>query len=401
LTAVLHQVGGSSATRVDAIDRAAFSPRARNAGIDVLRGLSIVLVVLHHIGLRIPLRQSVLRAFVPDWLLRALIYNGYEAVFVFFVISGFLITSNCLARWGSLAAIDARAFYRRRAARILPCLLLLVAVLSAFDLGGVTHYAIDNAKQTLPRAIVAALGLHLNWYEGMTGYLPASWDVLWSLSIEELFYLAFPLVCLTLGRTAGRTRWLVPGLLVFALSLPFTRAALEANEVWQEKAYLPGMAAIAMGMLAAIVAARWTSMRGSTMLWLRALGVVGLVAVFCFESLLWPLLGNGCVLLETFSAACLVVSLQLGAKASTTSPTRWLAWLRSFGRLSYEVYLCHMFAVWIVVDVYRATGAGQPWGFVWYFPAAALSWALGWLLARFFSIPVERIIVGSSSRRIA
>ena len=186
---------------------------------------------------------------MPKRILLALGTNGYEAVFVFFVLSGFLIAGRALRHWSSLGGIDRRAFYARRFARIAPCLALLVAVLSLCDLVRVPEFAIDPARQSLGRALLSVLGLHLNWYEGRTGYLPAGWDVLWSLSIEELFYVGFPLACLLARR--GTALLAVP-LLILAVSLPVTRGMLSGNEIWQEKAYLPGMAAIATGVLAAM-----------------------------------------------------------------------------------------------------------------------------------------------------
>lgn len=356
----------------------------RNAGIDLLRGLSILLVVLHHIGLRIPLRKTALLEVLPKSLLTAINFNGYESVFIFFVISGFLITSNALHRSGSLANIDLRAFYARRFSRIAPCLLLLVAVLSVLHLAGVPDYVINREGQSLPRAVVAALGFHLNWYEGMTGYLPGNWDVLWSLSIEEVFYLGFPIACLLTRRT-----WvLAPMLIILALSLPWTRAALADNEIWQEKAYLPGMAAIAAGVLGALIVQRWRSVPRGAVTMLGVVGALGLYVVMFEDKWLWQAMHNGSMLVLTGAALCLV--LASAWSRSHRAPWRGLGWLRSWGRLSYEIYLTHMFVVYSVVRMYKAAGGDISLGFLWYLPALPLCWLLGKGLEHFVSTPAER-----------
>lgn len=371
-------VTGAASLQTDAL--------RRNPGIDVLRGLSILLVVLHHVALRVPLNKTALADFVPKRVLSALSYAGYEAVFVFFVISGFLIATHTLQRWGTLANIDVRAFYVRRAARILPCLLALVAVLSAMHLLGVPKYVIDKPEQSLGGAIVSALGLYLNWYEGQTGWLPGGWDVLWSLSIEEAFYLGFPLVCLLVRDV----RLLAVLLAALALSLPVTRAALDGNEIWQEKAYLPGMAAIATGILAALLASRrpkpWLSSGA------RIAGAVGLLVVWLAGKELWSAIGNGYMLVLTLSAASLILGLHWHHAAARRAPMRGFGWLRSFGRLSYEIYLTHMFVVFGIVGLFQAIDGEMRTGFWWYLPAALLCWLLGALVARYFSDPCERAI---------
>ena len=358
----------------------------RNPGIDLLRGLAILLVVFNHLGLRIPLKKTALADVLPGWFLSRLNYNGYEAVFVFFVISGFLIAGNALRRWGSLERIDVRAFYARRFARIVPCLLVLIAVLSVLHLLAVPDYTISRAGQSLPGAIWAALGLHLNWYEGHTGYLPGNWDVLWSLSIEEVFYIGFPLVCLLTRRL-----WvLVPMLLLLALSMPWTHAALRGNEIWQEKAYLPGMSAIAIGVLGALLAARSATLPARTTSLLGSLGAIGLVAATMDGAVMWHLLRDGYMLLLALSALCLLLACEQRQRHGAWRAWRGLDWLRSWGRLSYEIYLCHMFVVFAVVRLFKLAGFDMRFGVLCYLLTLPLCWLLGAAVEHWLSTPCER-----------
>lgn len=360
----------------------------RNPGIDLLRGLSIVLVILNHVGIRMRLAQGMLATFLPRWFLNDIIFNGSEAVLIFFVISGFLIASNSIARWGSLGAIHAQAFYIRRAARIVPCLVALVVILSMLHLAGAPDYVIHEPHQSLPGAVASAFGLYLNWYEGHWGYLPANWDVLWSLSIEEVFYLAFPLVCLLLRKDSI----LAPLLTLFALSLPFTHGAIVGNPIWREKAYLPGMAGIATGVLGALIATHWHPKRGGVLAVFAFFGAAGMVAILGFEYVLWPRFGEPVMLFLTVGALCLILAFHWQSLRAPAWRIHGTGWLQSFGRLSYEIYLTHMFVVLAVVDIFKRSGANLWWGILWYPPALAFSWCLGWLVAKYFSTPCEKMI---------
>ena len=364
---------------------AATTPTLRNPGIDRLRGLAILLVVVHHIALRIPLKETLLDDLLPRRFLGSLTYNGYEAVFMFFVISGFLIASHVIRRYGSLAAIDSRAFYGRRVSRIVPLLVLLMIVLSGLHLAGFNDYVIQREEQSLPRALISVFGLHLNWYEGVTGYLPGNWDVLWSLSIEEVFYLAFPVVCLAVRRPAILALLLI-GL---ALSLPLARAALAGNDIWQEKAYLPGIAAIATGVFAALCIAERLPLSRVAQRVAAVFGSIGIAAVMLFGASLWPVLGNGVMLLLTISTASLLIALDAEARANPQPVGD--SWLASMGRLSYEIYLTHMFVVFTGIAVFRNYGEMRS-GWLWYFPIVLLCWLLGAMLSRYFTLPVERYL---------
>lgn len=216
---------------------------------------------------------------------------------------------------------------------------------------------------------MSALGLYLNWYEGRTTWLPANWDVLWSLSIEELFYLVFPLLCVWLPRPL-----LVIGLVVLVVSLPWTRGLLDGQEIWQEKAYLPAMSAIAAGVLAAML---WRSLQPSRAFarCLCALGALGLYLSMAWGGELWRALRHSSLLFLIGS----VVVLLLGCAWGRLGAPRGLGWLAALGRLSYELYLTHMFVVLALVAAYKyAFEQDYYWAFAVYPVSLAACAALAW-----------------------
>jgi peptidoglycan/LPS O-acetylase OafA/YrhL len=374
-----------------------FSPssegRHRLDAVDALRGLAIFLVLMNHVNMRLFLDKFPYWQGIPDRLRGTLVWNGQNGVQIFFVISGFLITSTSLRRWGTLSAIRARDFYRLRFARIAPLLLLLLGVLSILHFAGTPGFVVSQETGGLGRALFAALTFHINLLEAQRGYLPGSWDILWSLSVEEAFYLFFPLIC----RWAGRGKLLLVILAVFVALGPFARTLLtHGNETWKEVSYLGGMDAIALGCLTALVLAKpRVTLRAS--LSLGVAGICAVVFILGFSADDDVLARSGLDMTVLAVGTCLIIaatarSARRSAAQSTRRAAVVLEPLRWLGRRSYEVYLTHMFVVMAFFYLFVAGGRPNAAVTPMFLAVIVISGLLGEIVARYFSDPLNRML---------
>ena len=360
---------------------------ARLDGVDILRGLAIFFVLMNHVNMRLFLAKIPYTRGLPSQLVSSFVWNGQHGVQMFFAVSGFLITSTSIRRWGSLSRVSMRDFYALRFARIAPLLVLLLAVLCALHAAGLKDFVVSDKTGGLGRALIAALTFHINVLEAHRGYLPGNWDILWSLSVEEMFYLFFPPVC----RLLGRGKWLVAFLLILVVLGPFGRTILaHGNEVWREYSYLGGMDAIALGCLTAIAGSRIKISR-------RAIGVLaglGTVLVLFILGLsnqaeAWGLERSGLDMTVLAIGSCMVITA--AAETRWKSP-RVVLPLISLGRRSYEVYLTHMFVVFAAFGLFKAAGLSLAAVPALFISVILISGLLGGLVARFYSEPMNRRI---------
>ena len=356
-------------------------------GIDLLRGLSILFVLMNHVNMRLLGAHVPYTKGLPVQLTYTLVWNGQFAVQMFFVISGFLITSTSIRRWKEPGSLDVRSFYLLRFARIGPLMLLLLLILSGLHLAHVPDYVVSEKTGGLGRALLAALTFHIGYLEATRDYLPGNWDILWSLSVEEMFYLFFPLAARLL-----RNRWaLVVLLFLFVVAGPFSRIRpFNMNPVWREYSYLGGMDGIALGCLTAM----FLSHRRLSQTWLRACGLAGTaLLIFCLgfsiKGYEWGLGKTGLNFTLLAIGVCFVIAA--ASQSSWRSPKVLLP-LVAIGRKSYEVYLTHMFAVLALFAAFVHFGKPMRAVPLLFFSAIVAAGLLGWVVSVLYAEPMNRFI---------
>jgi len=356
-------------------------------GVDLLRGLAIFFVLMNHVNMRLGSVEVPYTHGLPDQLVSSLVWNGQRGVQMFFAISGFLITATTLRRWGSLSKVNIRDFYLLRFARIAPPLLMLLAVLSIFHLVHLKYFVVAPKTGGLGRALIAALTFHVNLLEAHRGYLPANWDILWSLSVEEMFYLVFPLACFLIGRS----KLLIGLLLTFVILGPFGRTVFTSgNEVWREYSYLGGMDAIALGCLTALFASR-VSLSSRLLRILATIGTTILIFSLCFSN--WAndlgLRRNGLDMTLVAAGTCMIIAASAQTRWSSAPTIRPLL---NLGQNSYEIYLTHMFVVFACSQSFLLAGKRIELVPIFFIAVVLVSGLFGKAVAQLYSEPMNRFL---------
>ncbi|SMG36187.1 Peptidoglycan/LPS O-acetylase OafA/YrhL, contains acyltransferase and SGNH-hydrolase domains [Marivirga sericea] len=359
----------------------------RNIGIDVLRGLSILAVILLHLNIHFGISNTFLKELLPAKLFSLLFWSGFYGVVVFFTLSGYLITNSIIRKWTSLSKIDIKMFYWQRFSRIIPLLTVLLLVLSILHVLDVQGFVINADQTSLGRAIFSALTFHINWLEIQVGYLPANWDVLWSISIEETFYLFFPIICLFLKK---EWRFLVIVGLFLVVS-PWARTQLfEGNEL-ADKNHLAFVDSIALGCMTAIITSKLTFSKALNYFFLT-LGWSMVILIFVFKGFIYKAgivdLGLNITILSV-GVSLILFWMHEKHKSKEENRHYIFGWLRNMGIYSYEIYLTHMFIVIFGAQLFEKLSIGSNWLIPYLISLLLISYFLGKIIFHKFSEPVN------------
>jgi peptidoglycan/LPS O-acetylase OafA/YrhL len=350
--------------------------------IEGLRAVAVGLVLLYH-GFRVPFT------------------GGFVGVDVFFVISGFLITSLLLHEKSRTGRISVTRFYARRVRRILPAatLVVLATVFAAYHWLG--FIAGNEIAEDAKWAAVFTANIHFGVLG--TDYLgsklpPSPLQHMWSLGVEEQFYLVWPalfLILVLIVKGARQRNALAVSLpVIIGVSLAWSVIQTRSNATWAYFSPLTRAWELALGALVAVLATVVARIRPSWLVELLSVcGIAGIAvsALVLNSSTHYP---GSAVILPVISAALLIAAgcanpRTLVGRALAVRPMQWI------GARSYSLYLWHWPFLTIAAErLGHDTNAIQNTGLL------ALATAATAITYRFLENPVRRARVLATRTRL-
>ncbi|GLY19188.1 hypothetical protein Kisp01_62020 [Kineosporia sp. NBRC 101677] len=274
-------------------------------------------------------------------------HGGFLGVDVFFVISGYLITALLLREWDRTGRIDLRSFYLRRALRLLPPLLFMLVV----SLPVVLTLARDQFTLNPVVALASVLFYVANWANVWVNGGTGIWTHTWSLSIEEQFYLIWPVLLIAvLARRRKAPAAALAVLVGVVVVARWISAGNSESTLWLYYATTSHCDGLLLGALLAVLLQRreglaGTRVRSEVVAWAGVLGLAALFATSRIEPSVtyqWRL-----PLAALFSA--LVVHHLVTQKDGPMVSLLSVRPLVVIGTLSYGLYLYH-FPVFMTVQ---------------------------------------------------
>jgi peptidoglycan/LPS O-acetylase OafA/YrhL len=363
-------------TAATASSRPLYHPGRRIPELDGVRGIAILLVLLFHFA----------GGTLPDGVVRNVTLIGWSGVDLFFVLSGFLLTGILLDTRESPRYF--RSFYARRGLRTLPIyfIFLFVTLRIALPLAHTKGYflqSVDSGSEIWYWTLLS------NWHSPFEPAAGGPLSHLWSLAIEEQFYLVWPLAVF-LARGV-RLAWISLGLVVLSLTLrlfwPFDPAFPEVMYRWTPFRMEP----LVLGALVAWVA-RQPALEKKVARAIPALFAVaaaGLCAVLAIAK--DPTNLNPEMIRFGFTPIAVLYAIFVFQAGVAPAKNGWFSkalragWLRSFGKYSYAIYIVHLPLALAAVEGKEIASAQWGWphalgslvgGVSLSFALALLSWEL-------------------------
>ena len=304
---------------------------SRIEGLDGLRAVAVMTVLVSHIFIAVPgvLQYSIFRTFAR---------GGFLGVNIFFVMSGFLITSRLLQDKEIHGKNDLRKFYAHRALRIFPAVAVFLvahyfyAVRNDFPLSGTAANEFAMTKATFLQYANYAV-----YKNPMTQFVDNV--SLWSLSIEGQFYIAVPIVVFVLFRKNRHRYWPI-GVILLSIGILAIQRGLVYNDLGWFATYIrtdTRIESLIFGMLGAVLVMKTNVVRPIFLRYTSFPAVIVVVLIVLYSradgSFIW--FGG----MTLFDIACLVIVLALAQNvffASSILCWKPIAWV---GVISYGLYI--------------------------------------------------------------